>query len=223
MSYNIIFDKSRKQDVIFEKIFKYGILNKYHVDRVDYNTYWEIYNTEFAEHHNGELTFIHEGILSNKEKELYLEYNHPQISNFLVVKDNNKIIALFRSEQKEENLYYMRHAIVDKNYRRQGIYNDYLTKIIQYAKEMGFSQIVSCFVAANNVIHQAKVKKEFYVSSFEIHPEYGNIIWLTHFLNDDLKKAFYFRSGMVEFSKKLFQNSEGNANNLLNKILKSSH
>jgi len=156
------------------------------------------------------ITTLIERILSNPDNHYFLvALAHNQWVGTVHIAINNSVVEF--------------GIIVDKNYRRQGIYNDYLTKIIQYAKEMGFSQIVSCFVAANNVIHQAKVKKEFYVSSFEIHPEYGNIIWLTHFLNDDLKKAFYFRSGMVEFSKKLFQNSEGNANNLLNKILKSSH
>ena len=46
-------------------------------------------------------------------------------------KEKDKIIAIFRSEQKEIDIYYMRHSIVNSDYRGLGIYSDYLDKIIE--------------------------------------------------------------------------------------------
>ncbi|APJ03948.1 GNAT family N-acetyltransferase [Silvanigrella aquatica] len=219
-------EMDKENESIFNEVFKNGLLNKYSVEKVDIEEYWNIYYNDFFNQYPEEINFDREGLLNNsqlqKRKNLNIMNSSLKIENNLVVKDNGQIIALFRSEQESADIYYMRHAVVHKDYRRQGIYMDYLNKILHYAHHMGFSQVVSCFVAANHLIYKAKIKKDFYVTSLEINPEYGNIVWISHFLNEDLKKAFLFRSGMVEFSKKLFQNSEGNANKLLNKLVRSS-
>jgi hypothetical protein len=62
------------------------------------------------------------------------------------------------------------------------------------------------------------IKKDFFLTGIETHAEYGQLGWLTHFLNEDLKKAYLFRCGMVEFSNNLFINSEGNSKKLLDKL-----
>ncbi len=66
------------------------------------------------------------------------------------------------------------------------------------------------------------IKKDFYLTGIETHAEYGQIGWLTHFLNEDLKKAYLFRSGMIMYSSGLFNNSEGSSEKLLNKLKESS-
>ncbi|APJ03689.1 GNAT family N-acetyltransferase [Silvanigrella aquatica] len=193
-----------QSDFIFKEVFKNGLLNKYDVERVHINKYWEVYYGEFHSNYANELTFS-----------LEKNDNSSALSNNLIVRDKNKIIAMFRSEEKEPKVYYMRHAVVEKNYRRQGIYEDYVDKIIKYAYELNYSKIISCFVSANNVAYKIKINKDFYITSLEFHPEFGSVVWITHFLNEELKRAFFYRCGMIEFTRKMFDNSEGNAKKLL--------
>jgi len=209
---------------IFNEIFKDGLLNKFKVEKVESHTYWDLYFSEFYEQYPDEIIFNHELLMAKEQSKKYAENTIPlQISNYLIVKDNDKVIALFRSEQKDNSTYYMRHAIVHMDYRRKGIYTDYLKKIIEYSNRLGFLQIVSCFVAANNIIHRAKIKEDFFVTSIEIHPEYGSLVWLSYFLNNELKNAFSFRSGMVQFTKKMYYSSEGTAKILLDKLDKIAY
>ncbi len=207
-------------DLVFDDIFSNGILNKYTVERVTPEEYWEIFYDEFANEKTPKMTFIREALLTPEQKiqRQYLaeRYQSNKIENFIKVRDGNLNIALFRGEQKSTDIYYMRHAIVRKEYRKFGIYNDYLEKIIAYCKARGFLQIISCFVLSNIDIYRTKIKKDFYLTGTETHAEYGQIGWLCHFLNEDLKKAFLFRCGNVEFSEKLFHNSEKNSHKFLN-------
>jgi ribosomal protein S18 acetylase RimI-like enzyme len=213
-------------DLIFDEVFKDGILNKYKIERITGEEYWKTFYDEFQQDNLSRITIIRDGLLTDeqKEKREYLEsrFNSNKIENYIKVKDGNLNIALFRGEQKEVDIYYMRHAIVKKDYRGLGIYNDYLDKVIKYCKERGFLQIVSCFVLSNIDIYRTKIKKKFYITSMETHAEWGQIGWLCYFLNEDLRKAFLFRCGNVEFSKNIFNNSEGSAEKLFEKIKEAS-
>jgi GNAT superfamily N-acetyltransferase len=140
------------------------------------------------------------------------------ISHHFILKDGDKAIALFRGEQKDVDVYYLRHGVVKKEYRKQGILSECLNKAIEFCKELGFVQITCCFVLSNNNILAQMIKKDFFLTGIETHAEYGQLGWLTHFLNEDLKKAYLFRCGMVEFSNNLFINSEGNSKKLLDKL-----
>ena len=209
-------------DAVFDKIFKNAILNKYKVERITGREYWDIFYREFEQDNLQKITFIREGLLTEEQKEkrksLEERYKSEKIENYIVVKDGDLNIALFRGEQKDIDIYYMRHAIVRKEYRGKGIYNDYLDKIIEYANERGFLQIISCFVLSNIDIYRTKIKKDFYITATETHAEWGQIGWLCKFLNEDLRKAFLFRCGNIEFSKNLYYNSEESAQTLFEKI-----
>ncbi|WP_186650163.1 GNAT family N-acetyltransferase [Fluviispira vulneris] len=211
-----------ENNYIFNDVFKNGILDKYSIEKVDVDTYWDIYYREFIDHYPNEMFFTREELLDEKQKKLRLKLaltsESNNICNNLVVRDKNKIIALFRGEQKDIDVYYMRNSVVHSDYRNKGLYSDYLKKIIEYCKRMGFVEIISCHTPCNNKIIQAKLKKDFYIKGLETHTEYGLNLWLSHFLNEDLKKAFFFRCGMVEYTKKMFQNSEGNSKKLLDKL-----
>lgn len=195
------------------------ILN-YQVQEVNQDQYWEIYYKEFQEEYPDELTFIREGILTKDqlEKRKNLLKMTSNISHHFILKDGDKAIALFRGEQKDVDVYYLRHGVVKKEYRKQGILSECLNKAIEFCKELGFVQITCCFVLSNNNILAQMIKKDFFLTGIETHAEYGQLGWLTHFLNEDLKKAYLFRCGMVEFSNNLFINSEGNSKKLLDKL-----
>ena len=182
------------------------ILN-YQVVQVNDSQYWKTYYNEFMQDFPEEITFIREGILTEeqKAKRQNLLNKTSNISHHFILKDGDKAIALFRGEQRDVDVYYLRHGVVKKEYQRQGILSECLNKAIEYCKELGFIQIICCFVLSNNNILAQMIKKDFYLTSIETHAEYGQIGWLTHFLNEDLKKAYLYRTGMISFSDKLFR------------------
>ncbi|KAB8033558.1 hypothetical protein [Fluviispira multicolorata] len=211
---------------IWKEFFSSGILNKYQIERVEHSVYIDMYTSEMSIHNHSELRFIKEHLLSSEEKRkkenLANYFKNHAIRDSLLVKDNGKIIAMFHGEQKESDEYLMKHALVHKDYRKIGIYSDYLSKTLDYTQKMGFLKIVSSHTPTNNDIIILKLQKEFYISSMEIHPELGMNVNLIYFNNEEIKKAFYFRCGIIEFSKKLFKNSLGTAQNLLNKLEEES-
>ena len=191
------------------KFFKNGILNKYKVKFVDHETYWNIFYKEFEQDNLQKITFnIKENCFSRKK-----------VEHYIIVKDKNLNIAMFRGEILEQNIYYMRHAIVKKEYRGQGIYSAYLDKIISSCKALRFSQIISCFVLSNTKICQLKMKYGFYLTGVETHAEWGQLGWLCHFLNEDLKKAYLFRCGELQLNKKMYDSSEKSLEKLKEKLL----
>jgi ribosomal protein S18 acetylase RimI-like enzyme len=226
MELNLKKEIELENEFIFNEIFKNGLLNKYAVEKVDEKTHCEIYYREFFDHYPEQLSFIRENLLNNYQKKkrnkLVLLNENTNISNNLIVKDNDKIIALFRSEQKDIDIYFMRYSVVHSDYRGIGLYSDYLDKIINYCNRLGFVEIISSHTPVNNKIIQSKLKRDFYIKSLENHSDFGPYIWLSHFLNEDLKKAFFFRCGMIEFTKKMFENSEGSAKKLLEKLKEAS-
>ena len=117
----------------------------------------------------------------------------------------------------------MRHGVIKREYRKQGILSEILNQVLEYCKQAGFVQVVCCFVLSNNNILAQMIKKEFYLTSIECHAEYGQIGWLSHYLNNELKNAFSFRSGMAQFTKKMYYSSEGTAKILLDKLDKIAY
>ena len=129
------------------------ILN-YQVEQVNHDTYWNTYYNGFLNDYPDELTFIRDGLLTQdqleKRKELLNKTSN--ISHYLILKDGEKIIGLFRGEQRDVDVYYLRHGVVKKEYRKKGILSECLNKAIDFCKEAGFIQIICCFVISNNNI-----------------------------------------------------------------------
>jgi hypothetical protein len=99
------------------------ILN-YQVEQVNQDQYWDTYYKKFMQDFPDELTFIREGILTKDqlEKRKNLLKMTSNISHHFILKDGDKAIALFRGEQKDVDVYYLRHGVVKKEYRKQGMF-----------------------------------------------------------------------------------------------------
>lgn len=198
---------------IWNKVFASKIKNKFQIERVSIEEYWNIYTETLADQYPAELMFIRDSLLSNEEKikhsKLTALFSANPIEDYIIIKDSEKVVAMFMGWQKESNVYYMQHAIVHKEYRRQGIYSDFLTKLLNYTAKLGFLQVTSCHSLVNNEMLVLKLKRGFYIYSLEVNAEYGPNLWLVYFHNQELKKAFFYRAGMIAFSKTLFESTAG--------------
>jgi len=209
------------QDV-WNQVFGSTLLDRFTFERTDRNGYWDVFERDLAQHYPPELMFIRNGLLSSAEREmrktLQIAFHSNAIMDFIIVRDGQKVVAMFNGWQKEVDVYYMQHSIVHPDHRRLGIYSSFMRKVLEYTNRLGFLQVTSCHSPVNNSVIIPKLRMGFHVTSMELHAEYGPNLWLTYFHSEQLKKAFEFRCGMVEFTKSMFENSEGTSQMLLTKL-----
>lgn len=211
----------KEHQQVWNQVF-HRLLDRFTLERTDRNGYWDTFERELAQHYPPELMFMRNGLLSPAERELQktlqTSFQSNAIKDFVIVREGQNIVAMFNGYQKEVDVYYMQHSIVHPNYRRMGVYSIFTQKVLDYTNRLGFLQVVSCHSPVNNSVLIAKMRMGFHVTSMELHAEYGPNLWLTYFHSQELKKAFEFRCGMVDFTKSMFENSEGSSQKLLTKL-----
>ena len=112
----------------------------------------------------------------------------------------------------------MQFTVVHTDYRKQGIYSEIIDRVLNYTKSLGFSRVLSCHAPFNNAVLVAKLKKDFKIIGMDVDAALGINVWLCYFHNEELKRAFEFRCGNIEFSKKLSEASLGTAEKLCQAI-----
>lgn len=105
----------------------------------------------------------------------------------------------------ESASYYMANSCVLPEYRRQGLYNLMLKKIIEISKESHFHTLTSRHVASNNAVIIAKLKAGFKITGMELSEIHGNLIHLTYFNNDLKAECFEVRSGLARPSNPIIK------------------
>lgn len=109
------------------KIRKYEKEDKERVIKLVRKVLFEIFNTE-AENIED---------LENIEQE-YFENN----GVFYVVEDNGKIIGTIAVKKEEDNIARIKRMFIDKEYRKQGIGQRLLDRIIEFCKNKGYKKII---------------------------------------------------------------------------------
>lgn len=202
-----------------EASFTQPIFDKFHFKRMPTQSFWDVYTKDFHKHSPLELFFEEEKLRSNSENERLNLLNEPVVNtliedNYLLLNSEEKVIAMVRGWQKTFDSYYMQFTAVHTDYRKQGIYSEIVERVLIYTKLLGFSRVLSCHAPFNNAVLIAKLKKDFKIIGMDVDAALGNNIWLCYFHNEELKKAFEFRCGNMNFSKKLSDASLGTVERL---------
>ena len=105
--------------------------------------------------------------------------------------------------------FYMGISLIEKKYRRKGLYNNMLDKVLSITKENGFSAVKSRHINTNNSVIIAKLKQGFIINGFEVDESMGSLLKLTYYHNEIRLKAAKFRAGNVSdtYVLNLLQNS----------------
>ncbi|WP_195571299.1 GNAT family N-acetyltransferase [Paenibacillus sp. 1001270B_150601_E10] len=89
-----------------------------------------------------------------------LQVEHNQAERQFFIQDNGKLIAEMTYSITRESLYIIDHTFVDENYRGQGLADQLMSTVVEYAREHDIKLIPLCPFA----------KKQF-----ETKPEYADV------------------------------------------------
>lgn len=89
-----------------------------------------------------------------------LQVEHNQAERQFLIQDSGKLIAEMTYSITRESLYIIDHTFVDENYRGQGLAEQLMSTVVEYAREHDIKLIPLCPFA----------KKQF-----ETKPEYADV------------------------------------------------
>lgn len=115
----------------------------------------------------------------------------------LGVYEGAKLIGWTVGWQDGDSTFYMANSAVLPEYRRQGIYNALVQRLICILHADGFQVIRSRHVATNNPVMIAKLKLGFVITGMELSDAFGTLVQLSYFTNPKRRKLVNVRSGLT--------------------------
>jgi GNAT superfamily N-acetyltransferase len=143
--------------------------------------------------------------------ELYLaaaRAGSPLVDRWLV-RDGERVVAVYRGEQLDGHTYATSHASVHPDYRRRGIYRSVIERVLATTKELGFASVVSSHAPGNNPAIIAKLSLGFRIDRLEIDALHGPCLWLRFFHDPDELAAYEFRNGLATLTPQLLAHRYG--------------
>jgi GNAT superfamily N-acetyltransferase len=95
---------------------------------------------------------------------------------------------------EREGAFYMANSAVLPEHRRKGLYSEMVRRCIDEARKGGAATVRSRHVAANSAVLMAKLKLGFFITGGEYSEEFGYLVRMTYFLQEERLKLFLSRS-----------------------------
>ena len=115
----------------------------------------------------------------------------------LVFTEGGRIVAGYWGEQEGRGRYHMCLTAFVPEVRGRGLYSAFLQRILRWAGDAGFLEVVSKHVADNNAVLVPKLKAGFVVSGFEITPNLGLLLQLRYVFAPLLREVHAYRVGSL--------------------------
>lgn len=136
--------------------------------------------------------------LSQKQTQRSLELGQRcgpnELKYLLLARHKEEIVGWCWSRQRDHLCLDLVNAAVIPEYRRNGIYTLLLSDLLGRVCEDGFQWIVTEHVISDNPIIIANLKQGFVVTGLRTDVRFGNLLELSFFFNDKMRKAYIGRS-----------------------------
>lgn len=172
---------------------------RYQLERVDFATYWNTFETRFSGHFPPEVFFR----LSARPAPNAPPFPPSPLRDFTIVRAGGEPVAIFSGEFNRAGNYRMWNTVVRTDARQGGLYHQIVRSTIAYTKALGFDTISSEHAPCNNPILIAKLRAGFYVTAFDISGAFGPSVHLTYFNNPLHEDAYKMRCGMATLTPEL--------------------
>lgn len=137
---------------------------------------------------------------------------------FVMNEEETEVIAIIIGKYVKVDTYMIQHCVTHPSYRQKGIYSAFINLLLSYTKELGFNKVTSTHSPSNNPILIANLKMGFYITSFEVDPEWGININTTYFHNEQVKRAFFLRCGDIDMTAAMKEASWDSVSRLVERI-----
>jgi GNAT superfamily N-acetyltransferase len=132
----------------------------------------------------------------------------PLVDRWLV-RDGERVVAVYRGEQIDGHTYSTSHASVHPGYRRRGIYRTLIERVLEMTRELGFASVISNHAPGNNPAIIAKLSLGFRIDRLEIDALHGPCLWLRYYHDPDELAAYEFRNGLATLTPELLTRRYG--------------
>jgi GNAT superfamily N-acetyltransferase len=132
----------------------------------------------------------------------------PLVDRWLV-RDGERVVAVYRGEQLDGHTYSTSHASVHLDYRRRGIYRALIERVLEMTRELGFASVISNHAPGNNPAIIAKLALGFRIDRLEIDALHGPCLWLRYYHDPDELAAYEFRNGLATLTPELLKRRYG--------------
>jgi ribosomal protein S18 acetylase RimI-like enzyme len=141
-----------------------------------------------------------ERLLSEEEKSkhqaLRKEFGFPNMIR-LGAYEGNKLIGWTLGWQEGDSTFYMANSGVLPEYRRKGIYQALVDRLICLLRDKGFQVIRSRHVATNSPVIIAKLRLGFVITGFELSDAFGSMVQLSYYTHLKRQKLVNVRAGLT--------------------------
>ncbi len=189
------------------------LLGRYSLASLERMEWWDLYIRELAPHFPEELFFSLEGLLSEQERQARKRMIEAQGASpwvdYWCIRDGDRVAAMFLGRQQLEDVYLMDLSIVHPDDRRKGLYSALIQRLISYTQALGFHRILSSHAPSNNPVIIAKLKQGFRITGLELNAEVGPNLLLTYFHTPEQKRAYEYRCGATQLSRRMIESSQG--------------
>ena len=109
---------------------------------------------------------------------------------FVFYDAEDKPIGWSIGQQKEADTFIMQWTGLVPAYQNQGIYSAFLPRFLDYLRAIGYARVTSNHFVNNRAVLVAKLKAGFIATGMSLDERWGAILWLTHFLDENVEDAF---------------------------------
>jgi RimJ/RimL family protein N-acetyltransferase len=204
---------------IREKHFGAPLAGLYPLERLGREAYWALHDEALRAHFPPEVFFDFWTARDDAEKadraRLLESMGGDRLEDFWVARDGEGIAMMGCGHQIDGRIYRMWHTHVHPEYRRKGIYAEYVRRMLAYTKDAGFRVIVSEHAPSNNAVIIAKLSAGFRIYALEVNAGVGPSLCLRYY-HDPLELAAYeYRCGLATMNETLLGRGAGAAGKLI--------
>lgn len=179
--------------------FEEPLLGRYHVHLVDHTTWLQSFDAVKDEVFPGDahmdLTRAWTEAQRARFDELNAVFGAPLDHNAIIVdpEEGGAPMGWAYGVQDLRATFYMAITGIHPHWRGRGVYGAYLDRLLSFAGQVGFREVVSRHQADNNGVLVPKLRAGFQIAAFEITPNYGLLVHLRYNFSPEMRKVYAWR------------------------------
>jgi ribosomal protein S18 acetylase RimI-like enzyme len=201
-----------------DKHFGEPLAGVHPIERTGGAAYWELHEQALRQHFPPEVFFDFWTPREEDEKadkaRLVESMGGERLEDFWVVRDGERIAMMACGHQVDGRIYRMWHTHVHPDYRRKGLYGDYLRRVLAYTKDAGFRVVTSEHAPSNNAVIIAKLSAGFRIYALELNAGVGPSLCLRYYHDPEELAAYEYRCGLATVTGALLRRGAGAAGKL---------
>lgn len=175
------------------------LLGRYRIELVDHDAWLASFDAAKGEVFPGDANMDITRAWSEAQRQRFDELNSvfgvPLQHNIVLhdLEQDDAVMGWAYGVQDQRATWYMAITAIHPDWRGKGIYSAFLRRQLECLREAGFREVLSRHHADNNRVLIAKLRAGFFITTFELTPNYGLMVHLRYNFSDDMRQIYSWR------------------------------